>query len=150
VPASTITFPTIAGVQSPRNIPGGREGATLFPFLVPAVDADGNERSGVRTAELVVPVATYTGWNFRDQSIGGAAYLVSLMGSSIPFASTEADRKATHDPRRSIAERYPSKERYLALAKAECDRLVTGGYLLSTDVPQVMKRIETEWPRKKV
>ena len=48
--------------------------------------------------------------------------------------------------RASIAERYPSKEQYLALAQAQCERLVTGGYLLTADVPQVMKRIESEWP----
>ncbi len=149
VPSSAITFPSIAGVPSPRDIPGGREGTTLFPFLVPAIDADGNERSGVRTAELVVPVATYTGWNFRNQSAGGTDYLVSLTGSSIPFARSAAERKANNDPRPSIAERYPSKEHYLARAKAECDRLIAGGYLLSTDAPQVMKRIEMEWPAGK-
>jgi hypothetical protein len=149
VPASAVTFPTLAGVPSPRTIPGGREGSALFPFLVPAVDADGNERSGVRTAELMVPVATYTGWNFRNKKAGGTTNLVSLMGSSIPFPRTAADRKAANDPRASIAERYPSKDRYLALAQTQCETLVAGGYLLAADVPQVMKRIEAEWPAEK-
>src|SRR5207248_5422484 len=30
VRASTIEFPAVAGVSSPREIPGGREGAALF------------------------------------------------------------------------------------------------------------------------
>lgn len=149
VAAATIDFPAIPGVQSPRTIPGGREGETLFPFLVPAVDADGNERSGIRTAEQAVPVATYTGWNFRSEKVGGTAHIVSLMGSSIPFPRTAADRQRTNDPRRSIAERYGSKEKYLSLAQARCEKLVADGYLLAGDAGRVMKRIEAEWPVEK-
>ena len=121
----------------------------MLPYLVPAVDADGNERSGIRTAEHVVPVATYTGWNFRNQAIGGTGHVVPLMGSSILFARTAADRQKANDPRLSIAERYPTKERYLALAQAQCEKLVAGGYLLPADVPRVMKRMEAQWPVEK-
>ena len=144
VSASELSFPEIPGVQSPRIILGGREGATVLPFLVPAVDADGNERSGVRTAEQAVPVATFTGWNFRNQTIGATDQLVGLMGSAIPFSRTAAEKKSG-DTRPSIAERYESRDRYLALASAHCAKLVEGGYLLAVDVPQVMKRVTDQW-----
>lgn len=144
VSAARIDFPAIPGVQSPRIVPGGREGTTPLPFLVPAVDGDGNERSGVRTAEQAVPVATYTGWNFRSQAIGAPHQLVTLLGSRIPFATTAAEKKAG-DPRRSLEERYGSKERYLAQASTYCATLVEGGYLLAADVPRVMERVGEQW-----
>ncbi len=145
VRADQISFPAIPGVQSPRTLVGGRQGTTMLPFLVPRVDQDGNEVAGVRTAEQAVPVATYTGWNFRNPSVGGTSQLVSLMGSSIQFPRTNAERAKTGDPRRSIEERYPSKDRYLETAKAQAESLVKGGYLLAGDVPQVMKRAEEHW-----
>jgi hypothetical protein len=140
-----VEFPVIPGVQSPRIIPGGRQDMKMLPFLVPQVDADGNERAGVRTAEQAVPVATYTGWNFRSPAIGGPKELVSLMGSAIPFAKTAAERTKTRDLRRSIEERYATRDRYLAQAREHTSKLVSGGYLLADDVPQVMKRIEDQW-----
>ncbi len=144
VSTAQIEFPAIPGVTSPRIVPGGRDGKTALPFLVPAVDADGNERSGVRTAEQAVPVATFTGWNFRSPAIGAPHQLVTLLGSRIPFAMTPA-KKTSGDPRRSLEERYGSKEQYLAQANAHCARLVEGGYLLAADVPQVMKRVSDQW-----
>jgi hypothetical protein len=92
--------------------------------LVPAVDADGNERSGFRTAEQAVPVATFTGWNFRNATVGGTSHLFALMGSSIPFPKTAADRQQAKDVRPSIAQRYPNRERYVEFAKAQCNKLV--------------------------
>jgi hypothetical protein len=143
VPASRLTFPAIPGVQSPRIVKPGHEGTTPLPFLVPAVDADGNERAGVRTAEQAVPVATFTGWNFRNPATGAPTELARLTGSEIPFARTAADRKG--DPRRSLDERYASKAQYLAQAQAHCHTLVAAGYLLAEDVPLVMKRAADQW-----
>jgi hypothetical protein len=77
-----------------------------FPVLVPQVDADGNDRSGVRIPEMMAPVATYTGWNLRDPSIGAPDQRVSFLGSYIPFAKTAAERQRAGDPRLSLAERY--------------------------------------------
>src|SRR5579859_1581161 len=36
-----------------------------FPTLVPQVDADGNETSGIRMPDIQAPLGTYTGWNMR-------------------------------------------------------------------------------------
>lgn len=143
VPVSQIAFPAIPGVPSPRNTTPGRDGAVKLPLLVPAVDADGNERSGVRTAEQAVPVATFTGWNYRNPSTGAPTEFARLTGSEVPFARTAADRKG--DPRRSLAERYASKDDYLAKARAHCDALVRDGYLLQDDVAGVMRRVEAQW-----
>ena len=140
----TVAFPAIPGVQSPRILQPAQQGSTPLPFLVPQVDEDGNERAGVRSVEQAVPVATYAGWNFRSPAVGAPKELVSLMGSSIPFAATD-DAKSPGDPRRSVASRYASKEQYLMRAREHADTLVKDGYLLAADVPQVIKRMEELW-----
>lgn len=137
-----LKFPKIPGVQSPAVVQGPRYDGHDLPFLVPQVDADGNELGGIRTPEQRVPVATYTGWNFRNASIGGTNQLVYLLGSGIPFAKTKAERDQAGDPRLSIEERYASTDDYLAKAAAVAEALVKDGYLLAADVPAVTKRIE--------
>ena len=86
---------------------------TAFAMLVPAVDADGNEVSGIRLPELAVPLATYTGWNLFNAKSGPTDEISSMVGSYIPLPRTAAERKSADDPRRSIEERYPSREDYL-------------------------------------
>jgi hypothetical protein len=46
-----------------------------------------------------VPLATYTGWNLRDPSIGAPDQRVSFEASYIPFAKTPGERKKNADPR---------------------------------------------------
>ena len=36
-----------------------------YAVLVPAADADGNDKAGVRAPMVQAPLATYTGWNLR-------------------------------------------------------------------------------------
>jgi hypothetical protein len=84
-----------------------------LPLLVPQVDADGNERAGIRLPDVAVPLATLTGWNFRKAEIGAPDQLFPLLGSFIPFAPTRAVRESAGDPRRSIEERYRGREQYL-------------------------------------
>jgi hypothetical protein len=138
-------FPAIPGVASPRTIHAGRQDGTPIPLLVPQVDQDGNERAGIRLPEVAVPLATMTGWNFRSPAIGGTTELVTLMGSSIRFPKTKADAAAARDPRRSIDERYASRDLYLAQIRQAADRLVKSGFLLAEDVPEVVRRAEEEW-----
>ena len=156
VPAASIAFPAIPGVASPRTLTagvrianpslngGGGAGAPL-PLLVPAVDEDGNERAGIRLPDVAVPLATYTGWNFRKPSIGAPGELVSLLGSSIAFPATRAAREAARDPRRSIEERYRSQEEYLAKVEQAADALVKAGYLLVDDEPRMLQRSADLW-----
>ncbi len=145
VPARGVGFPKIPGVRSPDAIPAGRQGAVSVPFLVGKIDADGNEIAGVRVPESAVPLATYTGWNFRAPAIGGAGEVVSLAGSSIRFARTRADREHATDPRPSIEERYPSREVYMRKVEQAADGLVRGGYLLPEDVEAVVARAAQQW-----
>lgn len=116
-----------------------------YPVLVPQVDADGNERDGVRLPEIAVPLATYTGWNLRDASIGAPGERVAFEGSYIPFAKTAAEREAAHDPRRSIAERYASRDDYLARFRAAADALVAQHWLLEEDRAALIQRGQDEW-----
>ena len=75
----------------------------VYPALVPAVDADGNDRAGVRMPEIAVPLATQTGWNPRAPRTGAADALAGVVGSYLPFARTRAAREASRRsaPRRS-------------------------------------------------
>ncbi|HKF69009.1 MAG TPA: alpha/beta hydrolase domain-containing protein [Vicinamibacterales bacterium] len=153
---SAVSFPAIPGVQSPKTLtagvrmstelaPGSAGAGAPLPFLVPQVDADGNERAGIRLPEVSVPLATYTGWNFRNSRIGGTGQLVSLLGSYIPFASTKADRTAKRDPRPSIEERYASRDKYMDAINKAAAGLVKDGYLLPADVPAIAKRAADHW-----
>src|SRR4029453_14734480 len=84
-----------------------------FVVRVPAVDADGNVRAGIRLPDIAVPLATQAGWNYRDTSIGAPHRLAGEIGSYIPFAKTRADRERAHDPRPSIEERYRNRDEYI-------------------------------------
>jgi hypothetical protein len=156
VPAAAMAFPAIPGVTSPRALtagvrvanrwlPGGAGAGAPLPLLVPAVDADGNERAGIRLPDVAVPLATYTGWNFRKTASGAPGELVSLLGSSIVFPGTRAARAAAGDPRRAIEERYASRDEYLAQAEKAFDDLVRKGYLLYDDGPRVLQRTSDQW-----
>jgi Alpha/beta hydrolase domain len=149
---ANLNFPAIPGVQSPSIIPGGYRAdlggpldAPKLPFLVPAVDKDGNDTGGIRLPEIAVPLATYTGWNFRDPSTGSPTEIIPLQGSFIPFAKTKAERMKTGDPRLSIEERYPNRDAYLAKVKASADALVKGRYMLPQDVDLIVKHEGLVW-----
>jgi hypothetical protein len=156
VPAASVAFPAIPGVASPRaltagarianpSLPGGGGPGAPLPLLVPQVDEDGNERAGIRLPEVAVPLATYTGWNFRQPAIGAPGELVPLIGSSILFPPTRAAREAAKDPRRSIEERYHSRDEYLARVEQALDALVLKGYLIYDDGPRILQRATDQW-----
>ncbi len=116
-----------------------------FPVLVPQVDADGNELAGIRMPELAVPVATYAGWNLFNEKSGPTDTVSSMQGSFIPFVRSREDRQRTNDPRRSVEERYPSRDEYLAAVRKAANDLVAKGYLLKEDVPQIVEQTGTRW-----
>jgi hypothetical protein len=156
VPAGKVAFPAIPSVASPRNLTAGararnplvaKEGApgSPLPLLVPQVDKDGNELAGIRLPEVAVPLATYTGWNFRNVNIGAPDQLFPLLGSYIPFASERAERERTHDPRSSIDERYPTRDRFLALVQEAGAALAKNGYVLADDLPAIVRHAGEHW-----
>ncbi len=155
IPGAVLPDPAL--LASSRRIdlgPDAGRGIGRFPALlgepyttyVSAVDADGNETAGIRLPSVLLPVATYTGWNPRHPSTGGAGQIVMMLGSTLPFPATAADRESTGDPRRSIAERYGDGEEYLARARAAARALAAQGYLLPDDVEtaarQALERYE--------
>lgn len=163
VPLSKYAFPHLLGVNLPHEANQGERldfglgwrGGILriqppkvgpaFPVLVPQVDADGNERDGVRLPEILVPLGTVTGWNLRDPSIGAPSERVSFEGSWIPFAKTAEERKRTGDPRPSIAERYASQEDYLSRYREALDKLIGARWILPEDRAAVLARGKDEW-----
>jgi hypothetical protein len=110
-----------------------------FVVRVPAVDADGNVRSGIRLPDIAVPLATQAGWNYRDASIGAGDRLAGESGSYIPFARTRAERERVSDPRPSIEERYRNRDEYVGRIAAATLDLVDRGYMLSEDVADMLK-----------
>ena len=122
--------------------PGGAGAGAPLPLLVPQVDADGNDVSGIRLPDVAVPLATLTGWNFRH---GSDTALAPLLGSFVPFAPTRAVRQKTHDPRPSIEARYASREAYLAKVRKVAETLVRERYLLGADVQGVVREAAAHW-----
>ena len=163
VPLREYAFPPIRDVNMPVEVsdadrldfgPHWQQGilsqqppkvGKSFPILVPQVDDDGNERDGVRLPEIVVPLGTYTGWNLRDPSIGAPEQRVSFEASYIPFAKTKAERREAGDPRKSIAERYGSREDYLDRFGHALDDLIAQRWILPEDRATLMQRGRQEW-----
>ncbi len=163
VPLSAYAFPAIPHVERPQEAnrayridfgPNWQRGILSlqpprvdapFAVLVPQVDADGNERDGVRLPEILVPLATYTGWNLRDPSIGAPHERVPFEGSYLPFPRTAADRQSSGDPRASIAERYRSRQDYLSRFSRALDSLVAQHWIFEEDRAAMLRRGEEEW-----
>ncbi len=109
------------------------------------MDADGNDRAGIRPPELRVPVATFTGWNPRHPDQGAPGDLMSMMGSTLPFARTAAERTTNGDPRPSLEERYGTRDRYLARVRSDAQAMVADRHLLAEDVEAVVERAGALW-----
>ena len=120
-----------------------------YPALVSDLDENYNEKSGIRLPDLTVPVATYTGWNLRDPSIGNPDLFIGITGGlagwTLPFPATQAERESSNDPRLSIQERYSSKTEFLEQVKAAGQALVDEGYMLSEDLWKVVERAASKY-----
>ncbi len=103
-----------------------------YTVLVPQIDADGLETPGLRTPDIEVPLATYTGWNLRPPDSAGSDQ-AGIMGSEFPLPRNEAEREARNDPRASIAARYGSKAHYVRQVAVAAQSLVAQRLLLDED-----------------
>jgi Alpha/beta hydrolase domain len=63
----------------------------------------------------------------------------------LPSQRTRDERARTSDPRRSIVERYRSREQYLEVVSQAAKDLVEKGYLLKADVPRIIEQTGTRW-----
>ncbi len=157
-------FPNIPGVNKPRG-PNGLPAYDFGPdvaqgyitkqppdasnssyaILVPAVDTDGNDIAGVRAPMVQAPLGTYTGWNLRARG-QGEGYMHEFTGSYLPLPETDALRRATGDPRRSIQDRYGDSDGYVRTVTAAARRLADERLMLEEDVDRVTKAA-MDWGR---
>ena len=164
VPRASVHFPKIPSLSFPDYMPSvwtmdygsdyertriiTKEPPTLgkkLTVLVPQVDVDGNDVSGIRIPELAVPIGTYTGWNLHVPPLPNLEYLAGLVGSFEPFAKTPEERKKSGDSRLSIAERYLSKQDYLDRVERASGDLVTQRFMLAGDVEAAVRRASAMW-----
>jgi len=117
-------------------IPGGG-----YVVLAGRVDPDGNMVAGVRHPNLSVPIGTFTGWNLRREGFAEGAQCAGA-GSFIPFASNNAERQESGDPRLSIEERYRTHDAYVSAVSQAADRLVQDRLLLQRDAEAIVERAE--------
>jgi hypothetical protein len=104
-----------------------------YTALVPQVGADGNELAGVRVPEVVAPLATYTGWNFRDPKTGFGDVRASFIGSYFPW------------PKELLLERYHNADEYLGRFTAAALQLVRDRFFVAEDLPAILDRGVEEW-----
>ncbi|MFZ0811610.1 MAG: alpha/beta hydrolase domain-containing protein [Bradyrhizobium sp.] len=111
----------------------------IYPSFVPRTDNDGNDIAGIRLPELVVPLATYTGWGLRSGVWANDG--CEATGQYIPFQSTKAGRMTAGDPRPSVQERYPSFDEYRAKVVVAVDNLVRNRFLICDDTQDIVNRL---------
>ena len=148
-----FAFPAIPGVQVPRRmheigvirdwVKPVIDMTKPYRPLVPQVDADGNETSGVLLPDIAVPLATYTGWNLY-RSPFPESELCDRDGTYVPFPRTRAEREASGDPRRSLEERYGSHPIYVKRYQDAVQRLVRDRLLLPEDAERYMARVRSD------
>ena len=117
-----------------------------FPAYVSEIDETLNEVSGIRLPDVSVPVATNTGWNPRDSSIGNEGLLIGITGGlagwTLPLPSTDVERSNTNDPRPSIESLYQSKEIYISMVREAAQNLAKHRYILEEDIEEIIDKAE--------
>src|SRR5438093_901780 len=117
----------IAGVMREPPVKRG-----AYSVRQPQVDADGNTIAGLPNTNMLVPLATYLGWNVRKAGFSEGDSC-DLTGAIVPFFRTLAERQAANDPRPSLQERYPTHADYVAKVTAAANSLVGRRLLLPED-----------------
>ena len=135
--------PRFRGMGIMDQLPPGMGQA--YGNRIPQSDADGNDLGGIRLPEIAVPLATHTSWNLRHPDTGASGELLALAGAFIPFPLTTQAREASGDPRRSIEERYPTREDYIGKFTQAAVGLIREGYLLAEDLPNMVDYANTLW-----
>jgi hypothetical protein len=116
-----------------------------MPFLLPRVDADGNDAAGIRLPIVAVPLATLTGWQFRSAQVGAPSTLIAMAGSYIELPKTRTDRERTKDPRMSIAERYGNRAEYVKRVREAATKLADQRFVLREDIQPITDELAVQW-----
>jgi len=108
-----------------------------YAILVPQVDADGNDKAGIRSVDVAAGLGTNTGWNYTNVpgriDLAGGPAVPGLIGSYFPYAKTQADRVASGDPRPSLEERYSTQVGYVQAVTTVANDLVARRFMLRAD-----------------
>lgn len=138
-----VQFPTVFNelysVNYEKVPPQVESSSKPYKVLLPRVDKDGHDMNGVRMPEIEVPLATHSGWGLRKEGFAEGD-LCGISGTYLPFTKNAAERRATHDPRLSIAERYASKDDYVQRFRAAGISLRDDGFLLNEDLERMVDR----------
>ena len=114
-----------------------------YRALVPQVDLDGNETSGILLPDIAVPLGTHAGWNlYRAPFPEGE--LCDRDGTYKPFPATRAERQAARDPRASLEERYGDHAGYARRVEEAVKRLVAERLLLAEDGAVFVAKAKSE------
>jgi len=111
--------------------------------LVPQVDADGNETSGILLPDIAVPLGTHTGWNLYRKPYPEAE-LCDRFGTYVAFTATRAEREEKKDPRPSLEERYGDHAGYARRVEEAVKRLVAERLLLAEDGTVFVAKAKSE------
>ena len=132
-----VKYTDISGIigQQPPTIRG------TFPTLVPKLDADGSDVSGVPSVLRQAPLGSYLGWNPTAKGFDKGKQC-TLSGGFIPFATTRAERMASGDPRLSLEERYKNHVGYVAVVKVAAEKAVAERFLLRADADKLIAQAE--------
>ncbi len=111
------------------------EVGAAFPVLVPQIGPDGNDVAGIRLPQVAVPLAAYSGWNYRTAAVGAEGEIHAMNGSTIPFSKEK------------IAQLYKDKDDYISKTLAAARAQVKQGYLLEEDVLEIVERASEQWDK---
>jgi hypothetical protein len=153
VPPGQTDFPRLPGVAVARQanalarfrdwVKPAAEAGPQYRALVPKVDQDGNETSGILLPDIAVPLATYTGWNLYKEPFP-AGELCDRDGTYAPFAKDQAEQEQKGDPRAAIQSRYHGRDDYVAKVEAAARALVRERLLLEEDAAAYVAKARTE------
>ena len=118
-----------------------------YPVFVSRVDSIGNELGGIRSVEILVPLATYFPWQLRTGMAGGADRLVSFRGTFVPLPKTDAERAASGDSRPSISALYGDRTTYLRRVDDAISSLIGRRLMLPADSAAARDRMTDIWNR---
>ena len=131
---STFDYADLAGViaQQPPAI------KQVIPTLVPRVNADGNETSGIASVLHQAPLGTYLGWNVQASGFF-KGQICGFSGGYVPFAVNRDERLKNNDPRLSIQERYGAQDVYMCVVRRAAEKLVRDRFLLPDDADRLIE-----------
>ncbi|MEO7497713.1 MAG: alpha/beta hydrolase domain-containing protein [Massilia sp.] len=140
--AAGLVFPAVINELAQVDyaaVPPRVDAARRYQLFVPMTDLDGHDLAGIRSPDVAVPLATYTGWNLRR---GGFAegQLCGLNGSMLALPATPKPA----DPRQAISQRYRSRLEYAKAVALSARELRDQGLLLDDDANRYIERAKGE------